>query len=162
MTNPPEIERLHQALASLPGVSDACSGIESLQGLTGDDLRFPDIAHLPHGALRRTNGGLTGEALIQVEFHIAQTPIGWRSLELLAWFIRDQARAGAFIQLRPLAFPPMVGGHVQLGDTLRWQIDLFCPDTGDDLAPQLAEVARLAEALELAVRLYGDLVRDEA
>ena len=71
------------------GVSDVCSGIESLQGLTGDDLRFPDFAHVPHGALRRTNGGLSGEALVQTEFRIASSPVGWQSLEFLAWFVRD-------------------------------------------------------------------------
>jgi hypothetical protein len=100
-----------------------------------------------------------GEALIQFEFRLAQTPAGWRSLEFLAWFVRDQARSGAFIQLRPFALPPMVGDNVQLGSPLRWHIDLFCPDTGEDLAPQLTKVAGIAEGLELAVRLYGHLLR---
>ena len=77
MAYPPELERLHRALASLPGVFDVCSGIESLQGLTyGDDLRFPDFAHLPHGApAHQRRAG--GEALVQVEFRIAPSAVGW-------------------------------------------------------------------------------------
>lgn len=157
MDYPPEIERLHQALSSLPGVTDLQSGIESLQGLTGDELRLAGFAHLPHGALRRTNGGLADEAFIQVEFRVEQTAAGWRSLEFLAWFVRDQARGGESVQLRPFALPPMVGEQVQLGETLQWHIDLFCPGTGDDLSPQLARVARIADALELSLRLYGHL-----
>jgi hypothetical protein len=155
---PPELERLHRALASLPAVSGVCSGIESLQQLTGDDLRFPDFAHVPHGALRRTNGGLPGEALIQIEFQLEPSTVGWRSLEFIAWFVKDQARSGELIQLRPFALPPMVGDEVQLGGTLKWHIDLFCPDTGEDLSPQLAKIDRIANGLELAVRLYGHLV----
>ncbi|MBY0512776.1 MAG: hypothetical protein K2P78_02575 [Gemmataceae bacterium] len=162
MAYPPALERLHAALASLPGVSDVCSGIESLQGLTGDDLRFPDFAHVPHGALRRTNGGLTGEALVQVEFRIAATAAGWRSLEFIAWFVRDQARGGVFIQLRPFALPPMYGDQVQLGHTLKWHIDLFCPDTGEDLSPQLAKIDGIAAGLELAINLYGPLIGGSA
>jgi hypothetical protein len=158
MAYPPALERLHAALASLPGVTDVCSGIESLQGLAGDDLRFPDFAHVPHGALRRTNGGLAGEALIQVEFRIAASAVGWRSLEFIAWFVRDQARGGEFIQLRPFALPPVVGDHVQLGGTLKWHIDLFCPNTGKDLSPQFVTIEGIASGLELAVRLYGHLV----
>ena len=159
MAYPPALERLHVALASLPGICDVCSGIESLQGLAEDILQFPDFAHVPHGALRRTNGGLTGEALVQVEFRIAPTPVGWRSLEFLAWFVRDQARGGESIQLRPFALPPMYGEQVQLGQTLKWHIDLFCPDTGEDLSPQFVKIDGIAAGLELAVRLYGELVK---
>ncbi len=139
-------------------MSDVCSGIDRLQGLTGDDLRFPDFAHVPQGALRRTDGGLAGEALIQVELRLEQSVTGWRALEFLAWFVRDQAQGGQSIHLRPFALPPMFGDQVQLGHTLRCHVDLFRPDTGEDLSPQLAKVDRIAAGLELAVRLYGHLV----
>jgi hypothetical protein len=155
---PPALERLHRSLACLPGVFDVCSGIESLQELTRDDLHFPDFAHVPHGALRRTNGGLPGEALIQIEFRLEPSSVGWRSLEFIAWFVKDQARSGELIQLRPFALPPMVGEQVQLGGTLKWHIDVFCPDTGADLSPQLAKLDRIASELELAVGVYGHLV----
>ncbi|WP_406698502.1 hypothetical protein V5E97_06430 [Singulisphaera sp. Ch08] len=162
MDYPPEIERMHQAIAQLPGVHSVCSGIDDLQGITGDDLRLPDQAHLPHGALRRTNGGLTNEALIQFEFQLEPSATAWRSLEFIAWFVRDRARGGEFLQIRPFALPPEHGEQTQLGETLRWHIDLFCPDTGDDLSPQLARVAELAKGLELAIRLYGSrLGQDE-
>jgi hypothetical protein len=158
MDYPREIERLHGALRRLPGMLEVESGIESLQGLTAEDLRFPDFAHLPLGALRRTSGGLSGEALIQFEFALAPNAASWLSLEFLAWFIRDQARGGHAIQLHPLAFPPAAGTQIQLGTTLRWQIDLFCLGTGADLSPQLATVESIAEALEAALRVYGHLL----
>lgn len=158
MEYPREIERLHNVLGRLPGVLEVESGIESLQGLTAEDLHFPDFAHLPLGALRRTSGGLSGEALIQFEFVLAPAAPSWLSLEFLAWFIRDQARGGYAIQLRPSAFPPAAGAQVQLGATLRWQIDLFCLDAEADLSPQLATVEHIAEALEVALQVYGHLL----
>ena len=54
--------------------------------------------------------------------------------------------------------PPMYGEQVQLGNTLKWQIDLFYPDTEKDLTPQLARIADIAKGLELAVNLYGYLI----
>ena len=158
MSYPVEVEFLHKTLARLPGVHDLCSGIDSLHHLVAADLGFPDFRHLPHGALRRTGGGLDYEALIQIEFQIEQTPLGWRSLEFIAWFVRDQARGGVPMQLRPFALPPQVGESVQLGGTLRWHIDLFCPNVTENLAPQWAQVKEIANGLELAINIYGHLV----
>ena len=158
MSYPPEIEYLHQALAALPGVTDVCSGIDSLDQLRVEDLGFPDFAHLPHGSLRRTGGGLDGEALMQFEFKIAHTVAAWRSLEFIAWFVRDQARGGVAMQLRPFALPPQIGETVQLGQTLRWHLDLFCANVSEDLTPQFAQVQDIAKGLELAMKIYGDLI----
>ncbi|CAH8711242.1 hypothetical protein M5W83_14540 [Paenibacillus thiaminolyticus] len=51
-------------------------------------------------------GGLENEVLIQFEFAIDQSVEGLQSLEFLAWFVRDYARGGKKIQLRPFALPP--------------------------------------------------------
>ena len=157
MPYPLELEFLHKTLTRLPGVHDVCCGIDSLHHLVAADLAFPDFRHLPHGALRRTGGGLENEALIQIEFKIHQTPLGWRSLEFIAWFVRDQARGGVSVQLRPFALPPQIGESVQLGNTLRWHIDLFCSNVTEDLSPQLAQVHELANGLRMAVDIYGHL-----
>lgn len=158
MSYPLELEFLHTTLTRLPGVHEVCSGIDSLHHLVAADLGFADFRHLPHGALRRTGGGFDSEALIQVEFKIEQTPLGWRSLEFIAWFVRDQARGGVSMQLRPFALPPQIGELVQLGHTLRWHIDLFCSNVTEDLAPQLSQVQEIANGLRLAIEIYGHLL----
>jgi len=158
MSYPPQIERFQFTLGSLPGVYDVSSGIQSLQGLTDTSLRFPDFAALPIGALRRTLGGLDGEALIQFEFFLKAEPVSWRTIEFIAWFIRDQSRSGLSIQLRPFALPPEAAGQVQLGNSLRWQVDLFLADVTSDLSPQLEHVDQLSRALEAAIRVYGHLL----
>lgn len=159
---PPQIKRLLAALGSLPEVSDISGGIQSLQGVVSKDLGFPEFAALPIGALRRTYGGLEAEALMQFEFRIATTALGWRTLEFLAWFVRDQSRGGESLQLRPFALPPEGPDGVQLGHTLRWHIDLFCAGTGNDLAPQFALVDGIASDLEMAIKVYGAAIARSA
>jgi hypothetical protein len=159
MEYPAEIDALHRALSALAGVRNVCSGIDNLQGISTAELSFPDFAHLPHGALLRTGGGLESEALIQVEFILEPSEVGWRSLEFLAWFVRDQARGGESIQLRPFALPPVAGDQVQLGLSLRFHLDIFCPGTGEDLAPVLARVQKIADGLNLAIDLYDRMLR---
>ena len=162
MSYPSQIERLHSALVSLPGVTDTASGIERLQGVAAEDLRLPDFAAWPIGALRRTDGGLAAEALIQIEFRLATDARSWRTIEFLAWFVRDQSRGGVAIQLRPFALPPEAQGQVQLGHTLRWHIDLFCTNAGDDLTPQLEHVEAVAKSLETAIQVYRGALAAEA
>jgi len=162
MSYPPEIERLHAALSSLPGVMEASSGVQSLQGVSAEHLELTHFRALPIGAMLRTGGGLTGEALIQVEFRLVANQESWRTLEFLAWFVRDQSRGGVPIQLRPFALPPEAAGQIQLGHTLRWQIDLFCPGTTADLSPQLQQVAEIASTLESAIQIYGNALSAKA
>jgi len=157
MSIPDEIRAFHDAIARLPGVVEVDSGIRSLDGIREDDLRLAGpFADLPHAVLRRTKGGLPNEAYLQFELKLRQDAAGWRALEFLAWFVRDAARAGEPIQLRPFAAPPQgAGGVVQIGRTLRFHIDLFWLDAGEDLAPILERIASLASALVLASDLYG-------
>lgn len=152
---PAEIQSFHDALLRLPGVQEVSSSIESLQSVTGDDLASALYAHLPQGALRRTDGGLPDEALIQFEFRLTPNAEGWRSLEFLAWWTRDAARSDKAIQLRPFALLPRAGAVAQFGHTLRFHIDLFLPDAAADLAPLFAKVAELTRTLTLAMTLYA-------
>ena len=151
---PEQVQLLHDAISRLPSVDAIRSGLESLVGLTPADLSLANYAHLPHAAIRRSGGGLENEVLVQVEFRLRQDAGGWRSCEFLAWFVRDQARGGVNIQLRPFGLPPLAGGVIQLGHTLRLHIDLFCQSDGDDLRPVLAAVERIGRNLNLAIDLY--------
>ena len=151
---PEQVQLLHDALSRLPAVSDVCSGLESLVNVTPADLSLANLAHLPHAAIRRSGGGLDDEVLVQVEFRLSQDIDGWRACEFIAWFVRDQARGGGNIQLRPFGLPPRAGDTIQLGHTLRFHIDLFCQTDGDDLTPVLSSVERLGRALNLAIDLY--------
>jgi hypothetical protein len=162
MSYPPKIEHFHAVLSSLPSVIDVSSGIESLQGVSAEDLRLPDFAAWPIGALRRTNGGLEAEALIQFELRLTPDANAWRTIEFLAWFVRDQSRGGVAVQLRPFALSPEVAGQVQHGHTLCWHIDLFCDGIGSDLSPVLEQVETLARTLEIAMKVYATALAGEA
>jgi hypothetical protein len=153
---PQEIQEFHNQLLRLPGVYDLLSGINSLQGIKEEHLSMNSFSHLPQGSLRRTTGGLQREALIQFEFRMEKTPQAWKSLEFLAWFVRDQARAGEQIQLRPGGSAPIANGKVQLGETLYFQIDLFLPNTPSELTPILIKIRKLAQTLERSLNQYQE------
>lgn len=155
---PVEISNFHNSLLSLPGVTEVSSAIDSLDGVTSDDLSRSAYAHLPHGALRRTDGGLSDEALIQFEFYLSQTSEGWRTLEFLAWFIRDQARSGELIQLRPFGLPPTNAGETQLGKTLKFHIDLFWLDSTADIESILKRIESIDRSLKSAIEIYGSVL----
>jgi hypothetical protein len=151
---PQEIQEFHDQLLRLPGIYDIISGINSLQGIRAEHLALSSFSHLPQGSLRRTTGGLQREALIQFEFRIEKTVQAWKSLEFLAWFIREQARAGEQIQMRPGGSVPIFNDNIQLGDTLFFQIDLFLPNAPVELRPVLIKVRALAQALEKSLNQY--------
>lgn len=111
---PDQIEAWHAAIARLQGVRDVCSGIQSVWGIKGEHLSSFDFGELPHAVYRRTDGGLENETLIQTEFRLVPKSYSWRTLEFVAWWVRDQARGGELIQLRPFGLPPVAGVDVQL------------------------------------------------
>lgn len=151
---PPEVIHLHSTLARLAAVSEVCSGIQALEGVGAEELSLSTYAQLPHGALRRTAGALPGETLVQVEFQVEPTAEGWRSVEFLAWFVRDAARGSLPLQLRPFALPPTVGERVQLGRTLRFHLDYFFLDTPGEIDSILQALDGLAADLASAIDLY--------
>jgi hypothetical protein len=156
MTLPDEIQAFHDALEQLDGVESVESGIRSLDGIRAEDLRLAGpFADLPHAALRRTGGGLKDEAYLQFEIVLSANDAGWRALDFLAWFVRDQARGGEYVQLRPFALPPSgPNGPRRLGAQPTFHLDLFWLDAGEDLAPILARVAEITKTFELTRRLY--------
>jgi hypothetical protein len=151
---PQEIQEFHNQLLRLPGIYDIISGINNLQGFRPEHLALSSFSRLPQGSLRRATGGLQREALIQFEFRIEKTLQAWKSLEFLAWFVREQARAGEQIQMRPGGLTPIVNGKIQLGETLYFQIYLFLPNAPLELAPVLTKVRTLTQALEKSLNQY--------
>ena len=77
-----------------------------------------------------------------------------QSLEFLAWFVRDCARGGKKIQLRPFALPPETPYARQLGTTLKLHIDRFVDGIEDTLEPAFGVIRQLNQKLKLAVDLY--------
>jgi len=156
---PPQVAAFQDAISGLPGAYDVASRIHCLWGVTPEILCSADFGHFPHAAIRWAGGGREDQALAQFEFHLRPSPESWRSLEFIAWWVRDQARGGINIQLRPFALPPVVGQNIQFGHTLRFHIDLFCIAKGDDLAPVLATVQMLADDLKDTMEMYESVLR---
>lgn len=149
---PPQVQRLHDALMRIPGVLRADTGITSVQGLTPEDLAQLELADLPHAALLRAPG-LPDEAVVQVDLELEPSAAGWRALEFLAWSVKDLARSGQIIQIRPIALPPIALGQVQLGTTLRLLIDVFVTLDGS-VEPALRKLDELSAMFETYLQLY--------
>lgn len=158
---PPPVAAFQAALARLPGAHDISSGVHGLSGVTPEILSSVDFGHFPHATIRWAGGGQQDQALAQFEFQLQSSPEGWRSLEFISWWVRDQARAGRNVQLRPFALPPVAGHTVQLGHTLRFHIDLFCIAKGDDLSPVLAAVQELADDLTSSMQMYQRVLYEQ-
>ncbi len=148
MSFPPEIQNLLDALQALPGIKEIDIDLPTgLEDIKTDDLSLPGpFAELPHAALRRTKGGLEKEVLLQIFFELEATSPAHKSLELIAWIIRDWARSGTNIQLRARALPVILGGEVQT-NTLQFCIEWFHIDPNYELASLLDEVKRFAETI---------------
>lgn len=151
---PNEIQDFHAVIVKLRGITEIESGVDNLEVVDAEVLGFPPFAHLPHAALLRTGGGLDNEVLIQFELGIDYTAEGLQAIEFLAWFVRDAARGGAKIQMRPFALPPESPYGRQLGTSLKFHIDLFIDEIEDTLEPAYEEIRRLTESLETAIRVY--------
>lgn len=159
---PPEIQSFHENILRLPAVTEVSSGIESLDDLDDAQLSSMIYAHLPHAAIRQgATAGREGCALLQVEFRREPSQAGWRTLEFLAWFVRDQARGGMNIQLRPFALPPVAREVVQLGESLKFHLELFIDAKRGENAPVLASVLEVGQDLERAMRIYGSTLSVE-
>jgi hypothetical protein len=150
-----QIERLNRVLRTLPGVEEFDADHTPLEDFDLALLSLVDFGDLPHAAIRRTNGGLPGEALGQVFVRLSPTLDSWRTLEFISWQVRDWSRAGRNIQMRPRALPPVAGERIQLGSTLSVIIDFFVTGLDSDPESLLREIEDFAEALEFSLRLYG-------
>jgi hypothetical protein len=155
---PPEVEAFHTALRRLVAVRDVTTGLKALADSDPRTYSFPgEFGDLPHALLRRTGGGLEGEAWANTEFELAKDEGAWLTLEFLAWWVRDCSRGGDQIQLRPMALPPK-GYEVQLGRTLKFIIDQFviCPAGDKEAALRLMQ--EHADSLNSAIDIYAGIL----
>jgi hypothetical protein len=150
-----QIERLISALKTLPGIEEVEADHTPLENLDVSTLSLVTLGDLPHAAIRRTNGGLRGEALGQVFIRLSPTLESWRTLEFLSWQVRDWSRGGRGVQIRTRALPPAIGEKVQLGSTLGVIIEFFVSGLDNDPEALLKTIDEFGQALDHSLRLYG-------
>jgi hypothetical protein len=155
---PEQVQAFLDALSGLPAVSETRSAVQCLWGVTPEALAFVDFGDFPHAAIRWAGGGKQDQALAQFEFRLEPSREGWRTLEFIAWWVRDNSRGGTDIQLRPNALPPETALGVQFGRTLKFSIDHFAVVKGDDLTPLLASIKQLADSLTAEITAHRELL----
>jgi len=154
MSYPIDIEHFHQTILKLKGITGIDSEVQNLEPIDTEMLGYSACAHFPHAALLRTGGGLESEVLLQFQIEFDYSPESLISVEFLAWFVRDCARGGTKVQLRPFALPPESPVGRQLGTTLKWHLDLFVDGIEETLEPAFETVRRMSHSLQTAIRLY--------
>ncbi len=153
---PPEVSRLISAVSSVIGTTEVEVDKTYLPEVEVSDLSLPGAyADLPIAMLRRSKGALAEEQLLSINFRIERNEAGLKALEFLSWWVRDQSRGGADMQIRSIGLPPIVGDRKQLGSTLRFTIDWFYASATSNMQEVLAAMGSKAKELELAVKLYG-------
>lgn len=143
-----QVIRLNAALESIPGLREVSVQKMDVGDLTADDFSLLPYADLPLGAMKRTAGGRADELVICMDFALEEGVRGLLGLEFVSWWVRDAARAGAAMQVRSLALPPI---GEQFGSTLRFRIDWFYTDPDNDMQRLLAAVDALASDLESTI-----------
>jgi len=147
MELPPQVQKLVSSIDALPGVAGCFCGPKPLMQIEVDHLSLPgEFGDLPQVAIRRTNGGREGEVMIQTEVIFQRSAEAWISLEFLAWWVRDWARSGHQIQMRPTALPPK-GYEIQLGRTLKFFIEYFVIEPADSYDTTLATALEMGESI---------------
>mgnify|MGYP001793972167 FL=1 len=158
---PCQVKKFHRALYRLRGVVEVNTGLKPLDKISLSDYGLSGkLGDLPHALLRRTQGGLPDEAWANTDVILSYDRAGWLTLEFLSWWVRDQSRGGAQIQMRPQALPPLAGEEIQLGRTLKFVIDHFCVLTTRGPASMLALLEAQGQALNTAVDSYADVLGD--
>jgi TPR repeat protein len=155
-TYPEPVEKLHDMLHRLPGVTAVDLNIQSLEKIGERQLSLPgEFGDLPHVAIRRTGGGLKGEVLVSARIQFRRNQDGWIALEFLAWWVRDLSRSGHLVQMRPIALPPKAY-EIQLGRTLQFVIEFFFINTAEDNSAILQQIVRHAESLSGNIDDYAE------
>ncbi len=109
----------------------------------------------------RTGGGRENEVLIQTEIIFERTYESWISLEFIAWWVRDWARSGHQIQMRPVALPPR-GFQIQLGRTLKFLLEYILVEEGDEFEATLKTVESMAESIAESFENYRECFESPA
>ena len=158
---PKQVSCFHEALYRFRGIIEVNTGLKTLDKIPLEDYKLPGImGDLPHALLRRTQGGLTDEAWANTDIILSYDRAGWLTLEFLAWWVRDQSRAGQQIQMRPQALTPLAGDEIQLGHTLKFVIDHFCVLSDNSPEAMLAVLADRGHSLSAAIDSYVDVLGD--
>lgn len=156
MELPPQVQSLVDSISALPGVAGCFCGPKPLSGIDPEHLSLPgEFGDLPQVAILRSGGGGDAEVLIQTEVIFDRSPGAWLSIEFLAWWVRDWARSGRSIQMRPMALPPKAF-EVQLGRTLKFFIEYFVIEESDGFDQTLKAVGEMAEDIATSFDLYKE------
>lgn len=155
---PQEIVNFENAFKSIPGISQVDIGKyyyskDDVAKL--DEINFGgQYADLPIAMLRRSNGNLEKELLINAEFTIEPNKQGLNALEFLSWWVRDISRSGDNVQIRSIGLPPLAGDRIQLGSTLRFWLEAYIVTEREEIGLVLAKIAELSKSLEDSIKLY--------
>lgn len=153
---PAQVQTLIDAISALPGVAGCFCGPKPLMEIEPSHLSLPgEFGDLPQVAIRRTKGGLENEVMIQTEIIFDRSAEAWVSLEFLAWWVRDWARSGHQIQMRPMALPPK-GYEIQLGRTLKFYIEYFVIEDGNGYENTLKVASEMGESIASNIEGYAD------
>ena len=162
MQYPPQVQQLIDAILALPGVAGCFCSPKPLEDVSADDLSLPgEFGDLPQVAIRRTDGGIDSEVMIQTEIIFDRSPGAWVSLEFLAWWVRDWGRSGHNIQMRPMALPPKAY-EIQLGRTLKFFIEYFLIEETENYETTLGVAAEMAESIAENFQNYSDCFANPA
>ncbi|PQO37236.1 hypothetical protein DTL21_04615 [Bremerella cremea] len=162
MELPPPVQALVDAISALPGVAGCFCSPKPLAGIDVSDLSLPgEFGDLPQVAIMRTEGGRENEVMIQTEVIFDRSAEAWLSIEFLAWWVRDWARSGREIQMRPMALPPKAY-DIQLGRTLKFFIEYFLIEDGEAYEDTLEAAGEMAESIASCYELYQDCFANPA
>ncbi len=162
MELPPQVQTLVDAISALPGVAGCFCSPKPLEGFDVSDLSLPgEFGDLPQVAIMRTNGGRENEVMIQTEVIFDRSAEAWLSIEFLAWWVRDWARSGREIQMRPTALPPKAY-EIQLGRTLKFFIEYFVIEDGEAYENTLEAAGEMGESIASCIELYQECFQNPA
>ena len=159
---PPPIQAFMDAVRQVGGIDSIEPHKWYLPELPVEHFSLPQFADLPLGVLRRPCGIAAHEVLVAFKFWPQRTEQGWRAVEFLSWWVRDNARGGHAMQMRSLALPPEAAGQIQLGSTLSFVIELFVNIEDENMEQLLQIVGQYAEDLTRAARLYAGALSSRA
>jgi len=162
MELPPQVQILVDSISGLTGVAGCFCCPKPLADIEPSDLSLPgEFAELPQVAIMRTNGGGDNEVMIQTEVIFDRSPGAWVSLEFLAWWVRDWARSGHQIQMRPTALPPKAY-EIQLGRTLKFFIEYFLVEDTDSYDKTLEVAGEMGASIAANYEDYKECFANPA
>jgi hypothetical protein len=150
---PEPVATFHSVLRRFRAIRAVDTGLKSLEQYPPQTYSLPhEFGDLPHALLRRTNGALSDEFWAHTEVRLTSDAAGWRTLEFIAWWIRDLSRSGTMIQLRPMALPPQDSDE----GTLKFIIDHLVQCPNEDVGPMLRQFEQRSDELQSSISLYRE------